>query len=356
MSKFKTLSVVEIIRETSDCVSLILKPESIEEFSFIAGQYLTLRATINGEDVRRSYSLSSTPSEGVLRVAVKEVPGGKFSTFANRSLKVGDTLESLPPDGRFLVDEDSSTSNHLAFAAGSGITPVLSIVKHVLSSSEDSRFALFYVNKESSSIIYKEELAKLKDRYLERFQLFNLLTREPVEMELFGGRLDKERCERIFKDVVAPTDFDVSYICGPESMIMNCKQALINSSFPESKIKFELFTTATPIGEKKVEPSATKDSSGKVDVQVVLDGVTTKVSLKREGKSILDAALDAGLDAPFSCQGGVCCTCRCKMTSGTASMDINFALEEDEVEQGYILSCQSHPTGDGPWVMDYDQP
>ena len=354
MSKFKTLSVVEIIRETSDCVSLILKPESISDFSFCAGQYLTLRSTIDGEDIRRSYSLSSAPSEGVLRVAVKEVPGGKFSTFANRNLKVGDTLESLPPGGNFTVE--SSAKNHLAFAAGSGITPVISIIKHVLSSSEDSRFALFYVNKESSSIIYKEELSELKDRYLERFQLFNLLTREPVEMELFGGRLDKERCERIFKDVINPSDFDVSYVCGPESMIMNCKEALINSSFPESKIKFELFTAATPTGEKKAEASSAKTSSDKVDVQVVLDGVTTKVSLKREGKSILDAALDAGLDAPFSCQGGVCCTCRCKMTSGTASMDINFALEDDEVEQGYILACQSHPTGDGPWVMDYDQP
>ena len=354
MSKFKTLSVVEIIRETSDCVSLILKPESISDFSFQAGQYLTLRATIDGEEIRRSYSLSSAPSEGVLRVAVKEVSGGKFSTFANRSLKVGDTLESLLPDGRFTVD--SSAMNHLAFAAGSGITPVLSIIKHVLSSSEDSSFALFYVNKESSSIVYKEELAELKDRYMERFQLFNLLTREPVEMKLFGGRLDKERCERIFKDVINPSNFDVSYICGPESMIMSCKDALVNASFPESKIKFELFTAATPTGEKKSEASVAKGPSDKVDVHIVLDGVTTKVSLKMEGKSILDAALDAGLDAPFSCQGGVCCTCRCKMTSGTASMDINFALEDDEVEQGYVLSCQSHPTGDGPWVMDYDQP
>ena len=353
MSKFQSLKVVEIIKETADCVSLVLEPISGGDFSFVAGQYLTLKATIKGEEVRRSYSLSTAPADGVLRVAVKEVPGGLFSTYANRELKVGDVIESLPPDGRFKVDE--TVSKHLAFAAGSGITPILSQIKHVLSSSDDSKFALFYVNKETASIIYKDELAELKDRYLERFQLFNLLTREPLDAELFAGRLDKARSKRIFQEVLDPTTFDVAYLCGPEAMIMDCKESLVEAGMQESQVKFELFTPSTKAPSENKSESADSSSSDEVDVFVVLDGLTTKVKVKKDGKSILDAALDAGLDAPFSCQGGVCCSCRCKMDKGTALMDINYALEEDEVENGFILSCQAHPTGDGPWVADFDQ-
>lgn len=353
MSKFQSLIVVEIINETADCVSLVLEPISGGDFSFVAGQYLTLKATIKEEEVRRSYSLSTAPADGVLRIAVKEVPGGLFSTYANRELKVGDVIESLPPDGRFKVDE--TASKHLAFAAGSGITPILSQIKHVLSSSDDSKFALFYVNKETASIIYKDELAELKDRYLERFQLFNLLTREPLDAELFAGRLDKARSKRIFQEVLDPTTFDVAYLCGPEAMIMDCKESLVEAGMLESQVKFELFTASNKAPSENKSQSADSSSSDEVDVFVVLDGLTTKVKVKKDGKSILDAALDAGLDAPFSCQGGVCCSCRCKMDKGTASMDINYALEEDEVENGFILSCQAHPTGDGPWVADFDQ-
>ena len=352
MSKFQSVKVVEVRRETADCVSLILDPISGGDFSFVAGQYLTLKAQIDGEEVRRSYSLSTSPSEGTLRVAVKEVPGGKFSTFANRNLKAGDVLETLPPDGRFKVEEGAKS--HMAFAAGSGITPILSQIKHALESSDDSNFALFYVNKETASIIYKDEIAELKDRYMDRFQLFHLLTREPMDAELFAGRLDKERCSRIFKEIIDPKTFEVAYICGPEAMIMDCKDALVDAGMPESSVKFELFTASTKAEGSKTEAVVEGDSD-EVDVFVVLDGVTTKVKVNKNGKSILDAALDAGLDAPFSCQGGVCCTCRCKMDQGTAPMDINYALEEDEVESGFILSCQAHPTGNGPWVADFDQ-
>jgi ring-1,2-phenylacetyl-CoA epoxidase subunit PaaE len=355
MSKFQSLKVAEVIRETADCVSLILRPESGADFSFIAGQYLTLKATIGGEEVRRSYSLSSAPSEGVLRVAVKEVDGGLFSTYANRELKAGDTLESLLPDGRFKVDTRPGTKKHLAFVAGSGITPVLSQIKHVLNSDDYSTFALFYVNKETASIIYKDELAELKDRFLERFQLFNLITREPIEAEIFSGRLDAKRCARIFKEIIDPSLFDVAYLCGPESMITDCKASLIDAGMAEENIQFELFTASAPTKGKSGSKKKSSDSSDEVSVSIVLDGVTTNIKVKKEGKSILDVALDSGLDAPFSCQGGVCCTCRCKMSQGTASMEINYALEPDEVEDGFILSCQAHPTGDGPWVVDYDQ-
>jgi len=357
MSKFQTLRVTEIRRETPDSVSLLLEPVSGEVFSFVAGQYLTLRTTIDGEDIRRSYSLCSNPQGEGLRVAIKEVKGGKFSTFANRELKVGDTLDSLPPEGRFVVDARPSTKNHLAFAAGSGITPILSIIKDVLTTNKTSTFTLFYVNKDTASIMFKDELADLKDIHLERLQIFNLLTREPVEIELFGGRLDSSRLTRIFESVVKPSNFDVAYLCGPEAMIMDCKKSLAAHGLLESNIKFELFTSSAPTSTPTTSNTTSSATSGdKVDISIVLDGVTTTVSVKRSGKSILDAALDAGLDAPFSCQGGVCCTCRCKMTSGAASMDINFALEPDEVEDGYVLACQSHPEGDGPFVMDFDQP
>lgn len=354
MSKFYSLEVIDVVRETADCVSLVLKPQDEGvDFSFKAGQYLTLKAEIAGEEVRRSYSLSSAPSENLLRVGIKEVPGGTFSTYANREIKKGDVLESMQPDGKFVVSD--SANKHLAFAAGSGITPILSQIKHVLSTSDNSEFALFYVNKETASIIYKEELADLKDKYLDRLQIFSLLTREPLDADIFSGRLDKERCEKIFKSVISPSDFDVSYLCGPEQMILDCKDALIEAGMDSSDVKFELFTASAP---KKDTSAAAVSSEPKdeVDVLVILDGVTTKVKVKPDGKSILDAALDAGMDAPFSCQGGVCCTCRCKMTSGTASMDINYALEPDEVEENYVLSCQAHPTGDGPWVADFDQP
>ena len=356
MSKFQTLRVTEICRETPESVSILLKPVSGESFSFLAGQYLTLLAKIDGEDVRRSYSLCSSPSEGVLRVAVKEVPGGKFSTFCNRMLAVGDTLESLPPDGRFTRDFKDSVKNHLAIAAGSGITPVISIIKDVLSTDSSAKFTLCYVNIETSSIIFKDELSDLKDIYLERLQLFNFLTREPAEIELFSGRLDSKRLSRLFPEVISPTSFDVAYLCGPESMISDCRTALTGAGMPDSAVKYELFTSSSDhVKEPPIE--ATSSASGEeVEVSIVLDGVTTQVSVKRSGKSILDAALDSGVDAPFSCQGGVCCTCRCKMTSGSASMDINFALEEEEVENGYVLACQSHPEGDGPFVMDFDQP
>ncbi|MBM72312.1 MAG: phenylacetic acid degradation protein [Crocinitomicaceae bacterium] len=352
MAQFYPLKVVDIIRETEDCVSLVLEPTDGGDFSFIAGQYLTLKTKIKGEEVRRSYSLSTSPKEGVLRVAVKEVSGGLFSTFANRELKAGDVIESLPPDGRFKVDEASV--NHLGFAAGSGITPVLSQIKHILETNENSKFALFYVNKETASIIYRDEIAELKDVYLDRFQLFHLLTREPIDAELFAGRLDKERCSRIFNNIIDPSSYDVAYICGPEAMIMDCKDALVEAGMPASQVKFELFTSSTKAAGYSDVATENSDSD-EVDVHIVLDGVTTKVKVKKKDKSILDAALDAGLDAPFSCQGGVCCVCRCKMDKGTASMDINYALEEDEVENGFILSCQARPTGDGPWVADFDQ-
>lgn len=353
MTDFHPLTVREVRRETADCVSILLapRPEDAERFRFTAGQYLTLRTELDGAEVRRSYSICTAPASGELRVAVKRVPDGRFSTWANAHLAPGDVLEAMAPAGRFThVPQPARPLHHVGFAAGSGITPVLGILETVLQEEPESTFTLFYVNKDAQSVIFKERLHDLKDRFLGRLRLFHLLTREPMELELFHGRLDKDRCTRILNSGLLPAgEIGAAWLCGPESMITDCRDALRDAGVPEDRVHFELFTSAG---------SATKTVSSApatgTEVAIVLDGITTTVRLEGT-RSILDAALDAGLDAPYSCLGGVCCTCRARMTSGKAEMAINYALEPREVEQGFILTCQARPVGEGPFVVDYDQ-
>jgi len=356
MTRFYPLEVTEIRRETADSVSIRFQApaNAAGEFAFRAGQYLTLEHAIDGELVRRSYSLCAAPEDGELRVGVKEVPGGRFSAFANRVLKVGDTVQGMVPQGRFVLEADAALQrNFVGMAAGSGITPILSQIRHILFNEPQSTFTLFYVNKTSSSIMFKEELQDLKDQFLERFRLFHLLTREPVDAELFHGRLDAARCKALIDAGLLEVEAtDGVYLCGPESMILDCRDVLQGAGMPDDRVHFELFTTADSKVEKAAPVTAATGSAQQV--AIVLDGITTTVELEGN-KSILDAALDAGLDAPYSCLGGVCCTCRAKMTSGKADMDINYALEPREVEQGFILTCQSHPKGPGPYVVDFDQ-
>jgi ring-1,2-phenylacetyl-CoA epoxidase subunit PaaE len=353
MTRFYPLQVTEVRRETADSVSIRFEAPAEDQaaFSFKAGQYLTLEHEINGEAVRRSYSLCAAPEDGELRVGVKEVSGGRFSTFVNRSLQVGDVIQGMPPQGRFTLEaRPEAQRNFVGMAAGSGITPILSQIRHILQSEPRSSFTLFYVNKSSASIMFKEALQDLKDQYLERFRLFNLLTREPVDAELFHGRLDADRCRALVAaGMFDPAATDGVYLCGPEAMILDCRDVLHEAGMPEGTVHFELFTTSAP-----AKAQATEAAEDGAEVAIVLDGITTTVKLEGN-KSILDAALDAGLDAPYSCLGGVCCTCRAKMTSGKADMDINYALEPKEVEQGFILTCQSHPKGPGPYVVDFDQ-
>jgi ring-1,2-phenylacetyl-CoA epoxidase subunit PaaE len=360
MSAFHNLRVADVRRETSDCVSVSFDvPEELREaFAFKAGAYLTLQADIDGESVRRSYSLCTAPEDAEWRVAIKEVPSGRFSTFANRTLAVGDLLEVMPPAGRFLLEaQPSAQRNLVAIAAGSGITPILAQIRHILSSEPLSTFTLLFVNRETASIIFKEAINELKDVHLERFRVFHLLTQEPVDVELFSGRLDAKRLGRIIDaGLLDPAGIDGAFLCGPQEMVEGCSSALEQAGTPKDRIHFELFTVAAPAGREAPQvasapASTTGDSS---TVQIVLDGITTSVKL--DGKTaVLDAALDAGLDVPYSCQGGVCCTCRAKMTQGKASMEINYSLEPKEVEQGFILTCQAHVVGDGPFVVDYDQ-
>jgi ring-1,2-phenylacetyl-CoA epoxidase subunit PaaE len=261
----------------------------------------------------------------------------------------------MAPTGRFILETDPAQSRNLiAFAAGSGITPILSQIKEVLLKEPSSVFTLFYVNRDTPSIIFREALQELKDAYLERFRLFHILTREPQDIELFNGRLDEDRCASILaSDWVDVESLDAAFLCGPEEMIWACKAALEGAGMASDCVKFELFTSSAGAKQSKTETEAPVESSTK-QLSIVMDGMTTVVEVA-EGKSVLDAALDAGLDAPYSCMGGVCCTCRAKMISGTTEMDVNYALEPDEVEAGFVLTCQTKLKGSGPFQVDYDQ-
>tara|TARA_X000000950_G_C13872382_1_gene643458 strand:- start:1020 stop:2084 length:1065 start_codon:yes stop_codon:yes gene_type:complete len=353
MASFHSLRVAEVARETSDSVvvSFEVPSELTEAFSFEAGQYLTLRTTIDGEEVRRSYSLCSAPRDGKWQVGIKKVPGGKFSTFANDVLDAGIEMDVMDPQGRFLLKEGTGL-HHLGMAAGSGITPILSQIKQVLSEDPSATYTLFYSNKTAASTMFREELQDLKDRFLDRFRVFYLLTREPVDADLLSGRLDQARCKGLLDTFCLGRSLDAAYLCGPEAMIMSCKDALIEAGMAEGDVKFELFTSA---GAAKPQAKVVETSNANtVPMQVVLDGVTTSVELDKD-KNMLDAALDAGLDAPYSCLGGVCCTCRAKLVEGKASMNVNYALEPGEVERGYVLACQAHVEGEGAVVLDFDQ-
>ncbi|MDA0304248.1 MAG: 2Fe-2S iron-sulfur cluster-binding protein [Bacteroidetes bacterium] len=358
MNAFYNLEVIEVRRETEDCVSIAMKPQALDEakFQFQAGQYLTLKANIGGEEVRRSYSICSAPVDGELRVAVKRVENGLFSNWANETLKAGDVVDSMTPRGNFVLETAADAKNqYAAFAAGSGITPIMSQIRSVLLSEAGSQFTLFYVNKDTASIIFREQLQELKDEFMERFRVFHLLTREPLEAELFHGRLDEDRCSRILSsNLIDIQRCSGVYLCGPEAMIWACKASLEAAGVSEEAIHFELFTTAASaeraVAKEVVAPSAEDVKS----LAIVLDGITTMVEIKGE-KTIMDAALDIGLDAPYSCLGGVCCTCRAKMTKGRVRMDVNYALDASETDAGFVLACQSHLEGEGPFEVDFDQ-
>ncbi len=354
---FHTLTVNDVNRETADCVSVAFEiPADVqEEFKFLPGQYLTLRTTVKGEDVRRSYSICSSPLEGELRVAIKEVEGGVFSTFANRELKVGDELQVMSPQGNFVVQPDEKNSNtYVAFAAGSGITPVMSILKSVLELEPKSKFVLFYGNRSSNSIIFKSELEDLKDTHLNRLEVHHILSREDQGSDLLYGRIDADKVSSCANKFFEPEDVAGYYLCGPGSMIEAASATLEKLGVEKEKINFELFTSAGHAD--KVDHSKDIAQKAKVDsnVTVILDGDETHFEMVSSGRTILDAALDAGADVPFACKGAVCCTCRAKLLEGSAEMEMNYALMDDEVADGYILTCQSHPTSERV-VVSYDE-
>lgn len=354
---FHPLTVSKITRETPDCVSLCFEvPESLRDaFRYREGQNITIRKTIDGEELRRSYSICMAPHENELKVAVKKVEGGRFSHFANEVLKQGDVLEVMPPTGSFNAKGNPARNgNYLAIAAGSGITPVISIIKHSLATEPGSRFTLLYNNRSRGSIIFFEELEALKNRYMERFNLVNILSREVMDAPLLHGRINETKLDELSK-MLHYADFDEIYICGPEALIQHCSSYFEAKGIDRKHIHFELFTTPGQSQQKKSEASTEESDKGpKSQVSITLDGRTFSFELGYEGQSILDAALKQGADLPFACKGGVCCTCRAKLVEGKVDMDVNYALEQEEIDRGFILTCQSHPRTE-KIVVDFDE-
>ena len=350
--RFHAVTVKEVRRETEDAVSIALNlPEDGADFSFSPGQYLTLKADIGGEEVRRSYSVCVAPHEGELRVAVKEIEGGKFSTYANRELKAGDTIESMAPTGNFTWAPTSTASHVAGWAAGSGITPVVSIAKSVLASDDTSTFTLFYGNKNSNSIIFKDAIDDLKNTYLERFEVHHILSREDQGTDHLKGRIDAVKAEKFAQSLIDLDKVTAHYLCGPQEMIETVSAKLESMGTAKSNIHFELFNTSAP---SKDAPAVSKERvSTKASVTVVLDGEETHFEMGSKDY-VLDAALDAGADVPYACKGAVCCTCRAKVLEGSAEMAMNYALVDDEVKDGYILTCQSYATSDR-LVVSFDE-
>ena len=356
MSKFYPLSVAQVHKETRDTIAVTFAvPQELQDaFHYQQGQHLTLRAMIGGEDVRRSYSICSAVQDNKLRVAIKRTQGGLFSSWANDNLKEGATLEVMPPMGHFNVPLDAANRKHyLAFAAGSGITPLLSIIKTTLLTEPNSSFTLFYGNRASSSVIFKEELSDLKDVYTGRLKLAYVMSREQQDIELFNGRITKEKAAQFLKHWVNIEDIDVAFICGPEDMMLGVSEALQEAGLPKSQIKVELFAASIPKHQHK--PRAV-ESAGRHETQVtvIMDGNHTTFTMDQDKESLLDAGLKAGIDMRYSCKGGVCSTCRCKVLDGKVEMDVNYALEDYEIARGYVLSCQSFPITDKV-VIDFDQ-
>ena len=357
---FYPLRVEQVIPETEDAkrVVLSLPEETAPHFQFQHGQYLTFRTHIDGEEIRRSYSICSAVDEPQLEVAVKKIPGGAFSSFVNDELAPGDTLEVAPPAGDFTVPLDPANEKHyLCIAAGSGITPVMSIVKTVLKTEPKSRVSLLFGNKRVNSIMFKEELEALKNHYMARFQLIHVLSQEDREFDILNGRIDNKKGAELCQHLLDLSSIDEFFLCGPESMVSEVSRGLRGVGIDEQAIHYELFGASAADAQlaiQKHHERALKHQGKSFNVTVVADGRSVKFELAADGENILDAALDAGVDLPFACKGGVCATCKAKLTSGNVEMDINHALEANEIEAGTILSCQAHPTS-GDVVIDFDQ-
>ncbi|MDQ6917513.1 MAG: phenylacetate-CoA oxygenase/reductase subunit PaaK [Pseudomonadota bacterium] len=356
MSKFHPLKIASVARETRDAVAVTfdVPPALVDAFRFQQGQHLTLRADIGGEHVRRSYSICSAVQDSELRIAVKKTPGGAFSTWANEHLRPGATIDVMPPMGHFNVAlEPANRKHYLGFAAGSGITPLLSIVKTTLLTEAESRFTLFYGNRSSSAVIFREELADLKDRFLDRLNLVYVMSREPQDIEILNGRIDRKKADALLDHWVDMSEVDTAFVCGPDGMMQAVAESLQAHGLAKSRIKIELFAASIPKHQHKV-PEALPPGHSECAVTVIIDGARREYTLEKSKENILDAALRQGIELPYSCKGGVCSTCRAKLIEGEVDMDVNFALEDYEVARGFVLCCQSYPVTDKVTV-DFDQ-
>lgn len=360
MPKFHPLTVKDVKRETEDTVSVAfdVPAELAIDYTFKQGQYLTFKKEINGEELRRSYSICRSPLDGELRVAIKKVDGGKFSTYANESLKVGDVMETMTPMGRFYTEINAENAkNYVAFAAGSGITPVMAHMRTVLQSEPKSNFTLVYGNKTTSSIVFREEIEDLKNEYMDRLKVFHILSREENEIPIFMGRIDEEKCGLLMKYFIDPETIDEVFVCGPAPMIDAVKAQCANAGLDRKQVHFELFTSPAVLAASKSEASRVEQvrNDGFVSkVKIILDGIATEFTMDAKSDNILDAAMKQGADLPYACKGGVCATCRAKIDQGTVRMDINYGLEPDELERGFVLTCQAHPTS-SEVVVNFDE-
>ncbi len=358
--QFHRLRIAETQAITRDALAITFEvPEALRDtFHYVQGQYLTLRTTLEGEELRRSYSICAAAQEQRLRVAVKRVAGGLFSNWAAEQLRPGVEIEVMPPQGHFHLPAQGAGGSRgigrhvVAFASGSGITPVLSIVKTTLLGESDARVTLVYGNRSSSGVMFKEELEDLKDQYLGRLNLVWIMSREPQDIPLFNGRIDHEKCSQLLTQWLDPSTIDAAFICGPEDMMLATSQALQDHGVDKARIKAELFGTAPRSGIRPQRVAA--PGSGLCEVEVVLDGTRRSFTMAKSQDSLIDAGLKAGLELPYSCKGGVCSTCRAKVTEGEVDMDINFALEDYEVARGFVLCCQSYPVTDR-LVINFDE-
>lgn len=352
--RFHRLAVKDLRRETPDAISLTFAiPDELKDaYRFSPGQYLTLRTTMDGEEVRRSYSICSGPDDGEMRIAVKKVDGGAFSSWAADELKSGDEIDVMTPTGRFGIAPVPDTARiHVGFAAGSGITPVLSIIKGVLAREPSSRFFLFYGNRSTGSMLFREALEQLKDRFIERLAVFHVISGEEQDIPILHGRLDGEKVRVLLRSLVPANAIDHVFICGPTGMSEEIEATCREIGIPDDRIHVERFVSGLG-GKPRPKAVVPAGAPPKAFASLIIDGKRREVPVA-EGEAILDAALRAGVDLPFACKGGMCSTCRARLVEGEARMDVNYSLEPWELEKGFVLTCQAKPVT-GHVVVDYD--
>jgi ring-1,2-phenylacetyl-CoA epoxidase subunit PaaE len=356
MRKYHALTVSELHNETPDsvCVSLAVPDDVLDEFSFLPGQHLPMQIHLDGKPVRRTYSICSVPGELPLRIGVRVQPGGLFSEYVQQQMKVGDEVEVMPPFGQFHADLDpDAEKTYLAFAAGSGITPVLSIVRATLENEPGSRFVLFYGNRRKRTTMFIDDLYALKNRFPERLQLYFLFSQEDQEFDIFSGRMDAAKVGELYESFCQGLEPDEAFICGPNTMIDTVKSALLDAGMDESTVHVERYGAPRKGGGPK--RATTKADTGKlVTVDVIMDGHKTSFDMPADGENLVDAAAEQGIELPYSCKGGVCATCRTHVREGEVEMAVNYGLEPWEVEKGFVLACQSVPVSDKV-TIDYDK-
>jgi ring-1,2-phenylacetyl-CoA epoxidase subunit PaaE len=357
-SHFHSLRIASVRRETADAIVVTFDvPDALAgTFRYRAGQYLTVRATLDGETLRRCYSICAGEQEQQLRIAIKRNTGGRFSSWALDHLQPGMVLELMPPEGHFCRPDSLSGCRHgLAIAAGSGITPVLSVIRTLLEQDPETRATLVYGNRASSTVMFRDELADLKDRYLSRFTLLHVMTRERQELDLFNGRIDEAKVEALLREWLPAGAFDRAWLCGPTAMIGGARAALLKAGLAPQQIRAEHFSSGDTAAPAPRHPAKPGEPAGRCEVALRMDGSELHFAMPREGASILEAALAAGIDMRHSCRTGVCATCRCKLVEGKVDMDASYALEDYEVARGFVLACQSYPAS-ARVVLDFDLP